>query len=115
MDLYWKDTRVPIGASLQVVEAGGDGLPRRWKILEIREKNNSGEYYDPLSKKTFPLRKVMKNRRLFAKSKAGELLHIPPCTCFLVIEESSVSGGKPAKKRCFNVDFLSTLVDVKIL
>jgi hypothetical protein len=115
MDLYWKDTRIPAEASLRVVEAGGDGVPRLWKVLEIREKNNSDEYYDPLSKRTFPLRKVMKNRRLSAKSEAGDLLHIPPCSYFLVIEESSVSGGEPAKKRCFNVDFLSTLLDVKIL
>lgn len=102
-----------MGACLKVVETGGDGFPRIWKIMEIREKTSSDEYYDPRSKKSFPLTKVMKNKRLFRKSNEGDLLHIPPCTFFLVIEES-LQGG-PSKKRCFNVDFLSTLFEVKII
>ncbi len=115
MDLYWKNIRIPAGASLQVVEAGGDGVPRLWKVLEIREKKNGEDYYDPKAGKSHPLKKVLKSRRLFQKKEDGNLLHIPPCSYFLVIEESSVSGGEPARKRCFNVDFLSTLLDVKIL
>jgi hypothetical protein len=126
MKLYWKDTEIPAGARLQVIESGGDGLPKIWKILEIREKKNADEYYDPSSGKSHPLTKVMNNRRLFRKSRAGELVQVPPCTCYLVIEEMAAAGtaetaageaagaGTPVKK-CFNVDFLTTLWDVKIL
>lgn len=126
MKLYWKDIEIPIGAKLQVIESGGDGLPKFWKILEIRERENADEYYDPSSGKSHPLTKVMKNKRLFRKSRAGELVQVPPCTCYLVIEETAAAGtaetaagetagaGKSVKK-CFNVDFLTTLWDVKIL
>lgn len=113
MKLYWKDTEIPIGARLQVVESGGNGLPKFWKILEIREKKNADEFYDPSSGKSHPLTKVMKNKRLFRKSREGELLQVPPCTYFLVIEETA--GGGASVKKCFNVDFLSTLWDVKIV
>ena len=113
MDLYWKDKQIPLGAALQIIESGGDGYPRIWKILEIREKKSSDEYYDPESGKSFPLKKVMKSKRLYRKSREGDLLHIPPCTYYLVLEEADPSGA--VKKRCFNVDFLSTLQDVRIL
>ena len=116
MDLYWKNIHIPFGASLQVVEAGGDGFPRIWKILEIREKEEGEEYYDPHVKKGYSLRKVMKSRRLSNKSRDGELVHIPPCTYFLVIKEKlRNSGAESAVIRCFNVDFLSTLLDVRVL
>jgi hypothetical protein len=118
MKLYWKDTEIPIGSKLQVIESGGDKLPKIWEILEIREKKNADEYYDPSSGKSHPLTKVMKNKRLFRKSSAGELLQIPPCSYFLVLEETAAAetaGGGTAVKKCFNVDFLSTLRDVKTL
>jgi hypothetical protein len=118
MKLYWKEMEIPMGARLQVIESGGDGMPKTWKILEIREKKNADEYYDPSSGKSHPLTKVMKNKRLFRKSRAGELLQVPPCTYFLVIEETEAgeaAGDGASVKKCFNVDFLSTLWDVKIL
>ncbi len=116
MKLYWKNIEIPLGATLRVFEAGGDGLPKLWKILEIREKEGTNEYYDPHTKKSFSLKKVMKSRRLFKKRNEGGLLHIPPCTYFLVIEESPAGGGRePPIKRCFNVDYLSTLLDVKFI
>ena len=113
MKLYWKDIEIPIGASVQVIEPGGDGFPRKWKILEIKEKKNNAEYYEPSSGKSFVLKKVMKNKRLYKKSAGGKLIQIPPCKYFLIIEESM--DGAPVIQRCFNVDFLSTLLYVKII
>ncbi len=120
-----------MGGRLQVIESGGNKLPKIWKILEIREKKNADEYYDPSSGKSHPLTKVMKNKRLFRKSRAGELVQVPPCTYFLVIEETAAAetaaagtaetapgetaGAGKSVKKCFNVDFLTTLWDVKIL
>lgn len=121
MKLYWKDREV--GKNTVICHWGDRGELIRWKVLEIRERSSQVEYYDPERGKEYPLKKVLKSRRLSRKQEEGRLLQVPPGIYYLVVEEL---GGNPesfnetevipgkGNLRCFNVDFLETLRGARI-
>ena len=84
-----------------------------WKILAIRERTGDEAFYDTHTGKTFSLRKVMKNRRLSRKQDERTLIQIPACTDYLVIEE--FHNGSPAFKRCYSVDMLGLIRNMRIV
>jgi hypothetical protein len=101
------------GTVLRVVEAGGNRPPKLWKVMEVRERGQDHHYYDPASKKSYTLSRVMKSKRLYKKNKQGMLLHIPPCEIFLVIDEMPADGSEAPQKRCVNFMILETLESVE--
>ena len=120
MKLYWKDTEIGPGSLLRVVEHDYEvinNFDRRaeitWRITEIRTRGNDEDYYEPKTGKTFPVKKVMKTRRLHRKQQSGELVQIPPCTNYLVIKE--FHDGGLALWRCYNVDMLGLIQKVEVL
>jgi hypothetical protein len=120
MGLYWKDIEITPGMTLEVVEENyevftEDGRRARitWRILALRERAGNDAFYDTETGKTFSLRKVMKNRRLLRKKDEGILVQIPACTDYLVVEE--FHDDKPAFKRCYSVDMLGLIRDMRIL
>ena len=119
MEIYWKNRKIEAGTLLQVEERGSevldeDGRPVvvTWRILEIRSRGEGDDYYEPKSGKTYSMQKVMKRRRLRKKKLAGQLVAIPACSDYLVLRE--YRGGEDAGLRCFSVDMLGLLWDVKV-
>lgn len=120
LELYWKNTKIEAGTLLQVEERGNEVLDEygrsavvTWKILEIRSRGEGDDYYDPEAGKTYSMQKVMKRRRLRKKNLAGELLSVPACSDYLVLRE--YHNRKDAGMRCFSVDMLGLLWDVRVL
>ena len=120
MKLYWKDTEIGPGSLLRVVEHDYEiitNFGRRagitWRITEIRTRGKNEDYLEPKTGKTFPLKKVMKSRKLHHKQQNGELVQVPPCTNYLVINEHH--DGEPALWRCFNVDMLGLIQKVEVI
>lgn len=120
MKLYWKNIEIRPGMTLAVVEQNYEvlnnyGNPARivWKILDIKTRNSDEDFYEPKKDKTYPLKKVMNNRRLSRRKSAGEIIHIPPCINYLVVEE--YHDGIYAFMRCYNVDMLELIRHVEIV
>ncbi len=111
--VYWNNMKLDSGTVLRVVEAGGMGPPKLWKVIAVRERSLDHHYYDPASKKSYTLSQVMRSKRLFNKNKKGMLLNIPPCEIFLVINEMPADGSEAPKKRCVNFMMLETLESVE--
>ncbi|MFP4564220.1 MAG: hypothetical protein ACLFRY_13030 [Spirochaetia bacterium] len=120
MGLYWKDIEITPGMILEVEEENyevftEDGRRARiaWKILALRERTGNDAYYDTDTGRTYALRKVMKSRGLLRKRDTGSLVQIPACTDYLVVEE--FHDGKPAFTRCYSVDMLGLIRDMRIV
>jgi len=124
MKLYWKD--IELGNNTVIYHQGEKGEPVQWRVLEIKERPPGTDYYDPDTGKEYPLKKVLKSRRLSKKQEEGRLLQVPPGIYYLVVEERIGKSNycnengpgqaeeKHSRLRCFNVDFLETLKGVQI-
>lgn len=120
MELYWNETLLKPGMLIQVDErnyqvlnAEGRRAQVVWEILGLDTKTGDAAYYDPDSKKSYSMRKVMKSRRLQVRLEQGSIIQIPACTDFLVVQE--YHDGAAACKRCYSVDMLANINDFRII
>ncbi len=91
------------------------GLPvsLRWKVISFHSRRNNDAYIEYPKGKMYPLKKVIKSRRLQSKLSTGSLLHIPAGTDFMIVQE--YHDGDEAVKRCFSLDMLSTVRHIRII
>lgn len=96
----------------EVINSSGSQAVITWKIIDICERKPGTEYHEPDTGKGYSLRKVMKSRRLLHKKQSGDIIHIPPCTHYLVVQE--YHDGNAALKRCYSVDMLELIQYARI-
>lgn len=120
MSLYWKDIEIVPGMLIEVDPYHHEvfntaGLPAGiwWKILSFESRNSDEAYIDLASGKKYPLKKVIKNRRLQAKLNREELLQMPAGSDFMIVEE--YHDGKVVYKRCYNLDMLATVRNIRVV
>jgi hypothetical protein len=120
MELYWNDTLLRPGMlimvderSYQVSTADGRRALVVWEILCLDTKTGEAAYYDPDTKRSYSMRRVMKSRSLLAKLEQGSIIQIPACKDFLVVRE--YHDGVQACKRCYSVDMLANINDFRII
>jgi len=119
MGLFWNDIEIVPGMLLEVDEFNYEVLDdegRRaqvvWKILALETKGRDEAYYQPSTGRKFSMQKVMKSRKLLKKLDLGELIQIPACTDFLVLQE--YHNSKPVLMRCYSLDMLGNIRDIRI-
>src|SRR6056297_371748 len=119
MGLFWNDIEIVPGMLLEVDEFNYEVLDdegRRaqvvWKILALDTKGRDEAYYEPSTGRKFSMKKVMKSRRLLRRLDIGDLIQIPACTDFLVVQE--YHNRKPALMRCYSLDMLGNIRDIRI-
>lgn len=117
MTLYWKDVELTPGMVIRVEEQqydvfndNGKRAVVTWEILAVRKKDPSEDFLEPATGKTFPLKKLMNNKRLYRKMEKGSIVQIPPSKDYLVVEE--YHDGKEAMIRCVSVDMLGLITKV---
>lgn len=120
MVLYWQDVPIQPGTVMRVDmldydirDDEGNRVTITWEILEIRERDSTDELLEPLTGKTYSMRRVMKNRRLGRKYHEGTVIQIPPSTHYLVVRE--FHDGEEALLRCFSVDMLGLIRDAEVI
>lgn len=120
MELYWNDTLLRPGMLIQVDErsyrvmnAEGRRAQVVWEILGLDTKTGEAAYYDPDTKRSYSMRRVMRSRRLQARLEQGSIIQIPACTDFLVVRE--YHDGAAACTRCYSVDMLANINDFRII
>ena len=120
MSLYWKDIEIVPGMLLEVDQlhqevfnSEGRAVNIRWKILSFGIRTRDEAYLNHSSGKKYPLKKVIKSKRLQAKLAREELLQLPACTDFMLVQE--FHDGESAYKRCYNLDMLATVRNIKVV
>jgi hypothetical protein len=120
MKLYWKDIELSPGTVVRVEEQNNEVYNEQgkraivtWEILDIRHREANQEYLEPSSGKSFPLQKVMKHRRLYKRMQEGRIIHIPPCTEYLLVRE--YHDGEEARLRCYSVDMLGLVTKAEVV
>ena len=83
-----------------------------WEILSFHSRTDNDTYIDHPKGKMYPLKKVIKNRRLQKKLATGSLLQIPTGTDFMVIREHHNSRSE---KRCINLDMLNHVRNIRVI
>jgi len=120
MGLFWNDIEIVPGMLLEVDEFNYEVLDDEghraqvvWKILALDTKGRDEAYYQPSTGRKFPMKKVMKSRKLLRQLDNGDLIQIPACTDFLVVQE--YHNRKPVLKRCYSLDMLGNIRDIKMV
>lgn len=118
--LYWKDLEIIPGMLLEVdllqnevFSSNGNPVRLWWKIMSFGSRNNDEAYLDYSTGKKYALKKVIKKRKLQAKLSQAELLQLPACSEFMVVQE--FYDGESADKRCYNLDMLATVRNIKVI
>ncbi len=120
MGLYWKDLEILPGMLLEVELVRPDafdeeGRPLRltWQILDFGIRLPDDAYLLYKTGKKFPLKKVVKSRRLQSLIEKGQLLQLPAGTDYMVVEEGH--NGTSAGKKCCNLDMLAAVRSIRVL
>ncbi len=95
----------------EVYDDAGRPASLRWMILSFGSKTGDDAYLDYHTGKKYPLKKVIKNRRLQARLERGELLQLPAGIDFMVVQE--FHNQKEVYKRCYNLDLLATVRNIR--
>ncbi len=118
--LFWQDVPIRPGTIMRVDirdydvrDDEGRRMTVTWEILDLRERDSTDEYFEPSTGKTYPMQRVMKNRRLGRKYREGAIIQIPSCAHYLVIRE--FHDGEEALLRCFSVDMLGLIRDAEVI
>jgi hypothetical protein len=120
MSLYWKDLEIVPGMLLavepyqiEIYNTAGRPAAIRWKILSFDSRKSDEAYLEYSTGKKYPLKRVIKKRKLQAKLSRAELLQIPACSDFMVVQE--YHDGKEVYKRCYNLDMLGTVRNIRVV
>ena len=118
MGLYWKDLEILPGMLLEVelyhhdaTDSAGNPVSIRWEILAFDTRKEGDAYFEHATGKKYPLKRVLKSRRLQGKLKRAELLQLPAGSDFMVVEE--YHDGKAVFKRCYNLDMLAAVRNIR--
>ena len=120
MGLYWNGIEITAGMVLEVEEynyevrnSSGGRARVLWKVLGLDSKQGAEAYYEPATGKKYSMKKVLRRRALAEKLRSGEVVQLPACSDFLVVEE--FHDGKPAFKRCYSLDMLANIRSIRIV
>lgn len=120
MSLHFKNLEILPGMLLAIEMLrpeifNDEGIPvsLKWKILSFNRRESNDAYIDYPKGKMYSLKKVVKSRRLQAMRAKGALLQIPPGTDFMVVQE--YHDSEEADKRCFSLDMLGTVANIRII
>ncbi|HAK46161.1 MAG TPA: hypothetical protein DCO79_09635 [Spirochaeta sp.] len=120
MGLYWRDIEIVPGMLLEVdllhheaFSEDGTAVGIRWKILSFGSRKADEAYIDYASGKKYPISKVIKKRKLQARLERGELLQLPAGSEFMVVQE--YHDGEAVCKRCYNLDMLQTVRNIRVI
>lgn len=120
MGLFWKDLEIIPGMLLEVdllhhevFNSDGARVSTRWKILSFDSRTSEETYLDYSSGKKYPMKKVIKNRKLRAKLQRAELLQLPSGSNFMVVQV--LHNGIEVFKRCYNLDMLGIVRNLRVL
>lgn len=84
-----------------------------WKILSFGSRNSDEAYLDYSTGKKYTLKKVIKNKKLQARLNRADLLQLPACRDFMVVQE--YHDGKEVYKRCYNLDMLASVRNIRVV
>ncbi len=84
-----------------------------WKIEGLDSKHGDEAYYEPATGKKYSMKKVLRRRKHAEKLRSGELIQLPACSDFLVVQE--YHDGNPAYKRCYSLDMLANIRSIRIV
>jgi len=120
MGLYWKELEIVCGMLLEldlyhheVINSEGKFANIMWKVISFGSRKNDEAYLEYSNGKKYPIKKVIKNKRLQGKLNRKELLHIPACSDFMVVQE--YHDGKEVLKRCYNLDMMGAIRNIRII
>ncbi len=120
MSLYWKNIEIVPGMMLDVdmlhheaFNSRGAPVRIRWKILSFGSRTGDDAYIDYTSGKKYPMKQVVRKKRLQKKLEREELLQLPAGSDFLVVQE--YHDGEAVYKRCYNLDMLQTVREMWVV
>ncbi|MBI9104290.1 MAG: hypothetical protein JEY99_17865 [Spirochaetales bacterium] len=119
MALYWKGIEIVPGMMLEVelyhheaFDKTGKPVALRWKILSFDSRKSDEAYLDFSKGKKYPLKTVIKKKKLQSKLKNRQLLQLPTGNDFMVVQE--YHDKKEVYKRCLSLDLLSTVREIRL-
>ncbi|HDQ14981.1 MAG TPA: hypothetical protein ENN41_09245 [Sediminispirochaeta sp.] len=121
MGLYVHGVELHPGMRLQIDERGDELRPGRyesrdpvvWELVALRSRKADEAYYEVASGRTYSLAQVMRRAKLQRKEASGDLVQLPAGSDYLVVRE--YQSGRLLGHRCYSVDMLAQIREIKIL
>ena len=119
MSLYWKNIEIVPGMMLdvdllhhEVFNDNGSPVRIRWKILSFGSRTGDDAYIEYSSGRKYPVKMVVKKKKLQRKLEREELLQLPSGSDFMIVQE--YHDGEAVYKRCYNLDLLQAVREIRV-